>query len=90
MTVASASSRDEIENLEGTVLVRRFTNGLNGQTTLERATISAQQEQDAENKKRMDERMRTLMELRGLVEDEEGRLVRNLASHAPKANYKPQ
>ena len=90
MTVASASSRDEIENFEGSVLVRRFTDELSGQTTLERATISAQQEQDAERKKMMKERMRVLIEMQALVEDDEGRSVQTSTSHAPKADCTPQ
>ncbi|EFQ94164.1 hypothetical protein PTT_08250 [Pyrenophora teres f. teres 0-1] len=60
MIVASASSRSDIEKFEGAALVRRFTDELKGQTTLERATISAQQEQDAFVEKQMEARMREL------------------------------
>ena len=37
----------ELQRQDGLSLVRRFTGDLEGNTTLERATISAQQQQDA-------------------------------------------
>ncbi|EDU45003.1 hypothetical protein PtrSN002B_011279 [Pyrenophora tritici-repentis] len=60
MIVANATSRVDIEKFEGAALVRRFTDELKGQTTLERATISAQQEQDALIEEQMEARMRAL------------------------------
>jgi hypothetical protein len=61
MTVESVISRNEIEDLQGRALVRRFTGELQGQTTLERATISALQEEDTIAEELMEARMRALL-----------------------------
>ncbi|KAH8708363.1 hypothetical protein GQ44DRAFT_470055 [Phaeosphaeriaceae sp. PMI808] len=62
MAVGNTIGRDEIEKFEGHMLVRRFTDELCGQTTLERATISVQQEQDAIAEEHIRTRMRALFE----------------------------
>lgn len=62
MIVDTLDARTEIEVEEGQKILRRFTNDLDGQTTLERATIGAQQEQDAIEKEKADMRMRALYE----------------------------
>lgn len=49
--MASGSLSDEqLRKEEGMVLVRRFTDDLKGATTLERAAISTQQQQDETEK----------------------------------------
>lgn len=48
MASGETVQQNQIERSQGRMLVRRFTDGLSGQTTLERATITAQQEQDAQ------------------------------------------
>ena len=67
MAIASIVMRDEMERLEGRMMVRRFTDELSGETTLERASISVQQEQDALAEEQVTAR------LRALFEDEDGR-----------------
>ena len=69
MAVMGAVMRDEIENVQGRALVRRFTGELTGQTTLECATITAQQDDDAIAVAQMEARTR------GLFEDEDGKSV---------------
>jgi hypothetical protein len=60
MASEDTSSRNEIERLEGQTLVRRFTNELRGQTHLERATITAQKEQDKIAEEHNEARVRAL------------------------------
>jgi hypothetical protein len=60
MAVESITSQNEIDDLQGTALVRRFTGGPQGQTILERAAISALEEQDAIAEALMETRMRAL------------------------------
>jgi hypothetical protein len=62
MTVANTDTLEEIERHEGRMLVRRFTEELTGETTLERATSSAQAEQDAIAEEQMTARVRALFE----------------------------
>ncbi|RYN64160.1 hypothetical protein AA0118_g4286 [Alternaria tenuissima] len=62
MSVEGAFARNEVEHQEGLTLVRRFTGELKGDTTLEHATTSAQQEQDAIAEARMEARMRALLQ----------------------------
>jgi hypothetical protein len=47
MTFESDVMRNAIESQQGQTLVRKFTNDLTGESTLERAAIKAQQENDA-------------------------------------------
>lgn len=62
MSVEGAFSRNAVEHQEGLTLVRRFTGELKGDTTLERAATSAQQEQDVIAEAQMEARMRTLLQ----------------------------
>jgi hypothetical protein len=80
MAVESVTSRNEIEDLQGTTLVQRFTGELQGQTTLERAAITALQEQDAIAEELMEARMRALLE------DSDRKLVRIAVFDCIKAN----
>ena len=69
MAVMGAVIQNEIENVQGRALVRRFTDELTGQTTLECAAISAQQGDDVNADAQMEARTR------GLFEDEDGKSV---------------
>ena len=60
MAVEGAALRNAIESLEGQTLVRRFTDELTGQTTLELAAISIQQEDDVVAEAKAEARMRAL------------------------------
>jgi len=62
MVITSANSRNDNSTFEGTAIVRRFTSELQGQSTLERAAIGAQQEQDAIEEAQMEAQMRALFE----------------------------
>jgi len=62
MAVANTDTLNDIERHEGQMLVRRFTEELTGETTLERATISAQAEQDAIAEEQITARVRALFE----------------------------
>ncbi|CAN9086720.1 unnamed protein product [Alternaria alternata] len=62
MSVEDDFARNAVEHQEGLTLVRRFTGELKGDTTLERATTSAQQEQDVIAEAQMEARMRTLLQ----------------------------
>lgn len=62
MAIEAARARDEMERIEGQRLVRRFTDDLSGETTLERASISVQQEQDAIAEAQLEARVRALFE----------------------------
>lgn len=74
MTIESALSQIENERAVGMTLVRRFTDELEGQTTLERAAIHAQ-----EQKARAEEQM--LESLRTLYEDAKDKLVPTQTSY---------
>jgi hypothetical protein len=80
MAVESVASRNEIEDLQGKALVRRFTGELQGRTTLERAAISALQEDEAIAEELMEARMRALLE------DSDRRSVRNFVFDCIKAD----
>jgi hypothetical protein len=80
MAVESVASRNEIENLQGGALVRRFTGELQGETTLERAAISALQEDDAIAEELMEARMQALLE------DSDRKSVRNPAFNCVKTD----
>jgi len=67
MAVESAELRMKIENLEGQKLVRRFTDELTGNTTLECAAIRTQEEDDAIANVRYEAR------IRGLFQDGRGK-----------------
>lgn len=56
-----AMSRETTETMS-TTIVRRFTGQLDGATDLERATISAQEKQDAEGELAHDNRLRSYFE----------------------------
>jgi len=60
MASDTVSNRIEAENLEGQTLVRRFTNKLPGDSTLELATIRVQHAQDAAEKQMFEARARAL------------------------------
>ena len=60
MASDTVSNRIEAENLEGQTLVRRFTNKLPGESTLELATISVQYAQDAAEKQMFEAQVRAL------------------------------
>ena len=62
MVITSASSRNDSGTFEGTVIVRRFTSELQGQSTLECAAIGAQQEQYAIEEAQREAQMRELFE----------------------------
>ncbi|KAF1828580.1 hypothetical protein BDW02DRAFT_574757 [Decorospora gaudefroyi] len=62
MAIASTVLLCEMDNLKGKALVRRFTDELGGRTTLERAAISAQQEQDVLAEEQLGARMRALFQ----------------------------
>ena len=76
MHTAESPSRDEIEDLEGQTLVRKFTKTLEGRTTLERATMVSQEEQNALNDQQIEDRAQELLLAEG--HDDDSRLVRNL------------
>ena len=76
MHTAESPSRDEIEDLEGQTLVRNFTKTLEGRTTLERATMVSQEEQNALNDQQIEDRAQGLLPAEG--HDDDSRLVRNL------------
>ncbi|KAH7088210.1 hypothetical protein FB567DRAFT_559899 [Paraphoma chrysanthemicola] len=62
MAVNGVVVRDVVEQVEGRALVRRFTGELAGNTTLERAAISAQEEDDEIANAQMEARMRDLFQ----------------------------
>jgi hypothetical protein len=60
MTFEDTFVEEEVRSTEGQTLIRRFTGELNGQTTLEVATITVQKKQDALVEERHTNRMRAL------------------------------
>jgi len=84
MVTTSASSRNDSGAFEGTVLVRRFTNELQGQSALERAAIGVQQEQDAIREAQREAQMRALFE------DNDRRSVLMSASRSSEADGRQQ
>ncbi|CAN9105305.1 unnamed protein product [Alternaria alternata] len=80
MSVEDDFARNAVEHQEGLTLVRRFTGELKGDTTLERATTSAQQEQDVIAEAQMEARMRTLLQ------DENPRSVKTRVFRVSEAN----
>ena len=60
MASNTASNRIEAEALQGQTLVRRFTNTLPGESTLELATIRVQHAQDAAEEQNFEARVRAL------------------------------
>jgi hypothetical protein len=62
MATRNAGELDELEDLEGRILVRKFTDELTGKTTLEHAAKSAQRERDALAEARLRSRRRELFQ----------------------------
>lgn len=66
MATRTGIMQSDLRKEDSLVIVRRFTDELQGETALERATVSAQQQQDATE--RADRRMR----LQALYQDPDG------------------
>lgn len=64
--VVDSGVDDEIVRAEGEMLVRRFTDSLNGETALEQVTVAAQRDDDRIEQEEHDMRMRALYEDRGI------------------------
>ena len=60
--VVDGCVEDEIFRAEGEMLVRRFTDSLNGETALEQVTVAAQRDDDRLEQDGHDMRMRALYE----------------------------